>query len=191
MTSVDPAFVEGATVHLTGDQAEKFVRARTSLENDTNAARMERQSQYIQNAFSMMLDCMKENPEYISDLYDTLQGAYETDGNGKDISRLTNQIVNYDSMGFNTFEGETKLGDTIDDGLLHEECYVNEASIVEQLSKVIDLREDTSSEDDTEAVDEGDVFGDPDKEGDGSNGDDALFYDGVDKNDVFADPDNE
>ena len=36
MTAVDPAFVQGATVRLKGSQAERFVRARMALENDTN-----------------------------------------------------------------------------------------------------------------------------------------------------------
>ena len=44
-TQIDPAFVKGATVRLSGSQAEAFVRARMGLENDTNLARMQRQRQ--------------------------------------------------------------------------------------------------------------------------------------------------
>jgi anionic cell wall polymer biosynthesis LytR-Cps2A-Psr (LCP) family protein len=162
MTAVDPAFKEGAVIHLTGDQAEEFVRARTSLEDDTNEARMSRQEQYLENAYTMVLERLKESPEFINDIYDSLQGVFETDGNGRDISRITNQIVNYESMGFNTFDGKVKIGNTIDDGLEHEECYVDEASILEQLSKVIDLREDDTSSDDTTDNSDEDIFIDPD-----------------------------
>ena len=47
MTAIDPAFTEGAAVWLDGEQAEKFVRARMGLENDTNLGRMKRQRQYL------------------------------------------------------------------------------------------------------------------------------------------------
>jgi anionic cell wall polymer biosynthesis LytR-Cps2A-Psr (LCP) family protein len=177
MTAVDPAFKEGAVVHLTGDQAEEFVRARMGLDDATNASRMERQKQYLENAYTMVLERLKESPEFINDIYDTLRGVYETDGTGRDISRITNQLVNYESVGFNKFDGKVKLGTTIDDGLKHEEFYVDEASILEQLRKVIDIREDdTSSEDIDEDTDdeddsENDVFHDPDDDVDQSESD--------------------
>ena len=46
-TEIDPAFTQGATVRLSGAQAEAFVRSRMGLENDTNLARMERQRLYM------------------------------------------------------------------------------------------------------------------------------------------------
>ena len=47
MTAIDPAFVQGRTLTLNGTQAESFVRARKSMEDDTNLARMARQRQYL------------------------------------------------------------------------------------------------------------------------------------------------
>ncbi len=47
LTAVDPALKLGAEVTLTGKQTELFVRARGSLEDSSNLARMERQKTYI------------------------------------------------------------------------------------------------------------------------------------------------
>jgi anionic cell wall polymer biosynthesis LytR-Cps2A-Psr (LCP) family protein len=161
MTAVDPAFKEGATVHLEGDQAEKFVRARMSLKDDTNSARMSRQEQYIKNAYNMVLDRLRQNPEYISDIYDSVKGIFETNGTGRDISRVTNEIVQYENQGFLRFDGETRLGDTMDDGEEHEEFYPDPESIVSNLRKVINLSEYESSEDDEDDEDD-EKFIDPD-----------------------------
>jgi anionic cell wall polymer biosynthesis LytR-Cps2A-Psr (LCP) family protein len=160
MTVADPAFTEGASVHLEGDQAEKFLRARMDLEDDTNAARMSRQEQYIKNAYSMIIDKVKENPEYINDLYQGLEGVFETDGNGKDLSKATNRMIQFENNGFIRFDGKTKLGDTFGDGEEHEETYVDEQSILEELKKVVNLEDYV----DTEEVDEEEeeMFIDPD-----------------------------
>ena len=47
LTMIDPAFVQGATVRLTGAQAEAFVRVRSALADDTNLSRMRRQREYL------------------------------------------------------------------------------------------------------------------------------------------------
>lgn len=140
MTSVDPEFVQGTSVHLTDGQAEKFVRARMSVGDGSNKGRMRRQRQYMQKAYSMVMDQLRENPEYVNELYDQLKGDVQTSSSGGDLSRLTNHMLQYENLGILEFEGSTKLGDTQGDGIDHEEFYVNEESIVSVLSKVIDLR---------------------------------------------------
>jgi LCP family protein required for cell wall assembly len=159
MTKADPAFTQGATVHLEGDQAEKFVRSRMGLEDDTNAARMSRQQQYMENAYNMLIEQLRQNPEYINDIYDSCKGVFETDGNGSDLSRVTNEIIQFESQGFLRFDGETRLNDTMNDGIKHEEFYVDHDSMIDSLRKVIDLREDETS---TEDEEEDEIFIDPD-----------------------------
>lgn len=143
MTNVDPAFVKGASVHLTDGQAEKFVRARVNVGDESNKARMARQTQYMQKAYNMVMGQLRDNPEYVNDLYEQLSGTVESrEEAGGDISRITNHILQYENLGILQFEGSTKLGDTQGDGVEHEEFYVNESSIVSVLRKVMDLREE-------------------------------------------------
>jgi anionic cell wall polymer biosynthesis LytR-Cps2A-Psr (LCP) family protein len=46
-TMIDPAFVKGDTITLTGEQAEKYVRYRDQSTLGSNDERMQRQVQYI------------------------------------------------------------------------------------------------------------------------------------------------
>ena len=142
LTSLDPKFVEGATVTLTDEQAEKFVRARSSLQDATNAARMSRQQQYMESAYSKLINQFRENPEYVNDLYEQLGDCITSDGSSREVSVAVNHMMQYDNMGFIKFSGETKMNDTMGDGVEHEEFYVDDDSIIEGLEKVINFRED-------------------------------------------------
>ena len=148
MTNLDPEFVKGATVHLTDKQAERYLRARKDVGDGTNAARMARQRQYMQKAYNMVIGQLRENPEYINDLYIQLEDKVESDGTGKRMSVITNQLASYQSMGIITFDGETKIGDTIDEGIEHEEFYTDENSILSGLKKVMNISVDQSADDD-------------------------------------------
>lgn len=154
MTSIDPAFVSGATVHLTNDQAEKFLRARMDVGEGTNKERMSRQRQYMQNAYNQVMTQLKENPEYISDMYDSLSGKIEAGEADSNLSVMTNQLIQYESFGIMSIDGKTKMGDTQGDGKEHEEFYADNDSIVAILSSIMDL---TSRPIEYDDEDEGEV----------------------------------
>lgn len=153
MTKLDPAFVKGTSVRLTDDQAEKFLRARSNVGGGTNAERMARQTQYMQKAYNLIINQLRENPEYINDLYDQLEDKVQSDGTGKRMSVITRQLIEYENQGIITFAGKTELGDTIGEGIEHEEFYRNEEAVMKDLSKVMNIEEDTSSDDDEEDED--------------------------------------
>ena len=150
MTKLDPAFKAGATVHLKGDQAESYLRARMDVGEGTNAERMKRQQQYMQNAYTMVAGQLREDPGYINDLYVQLENKSQSEGISDNLSKIANKIVEYDNMGFINFTGETKVGDTIGEGIEHEEFYVDQMSVLDGLKKVMNIREDTSSDEDEE-----------------------------------------
>ena len=156
MTNLDPAFTQGASVHLEGKQAENYLRARMDVGDGTNAGRMERQLQYVQKAYSMVIDQLRENPEYVNDLYALLEDKVESDGNDKRVSQIADKLMRYKSMGFITFTGKVKVNDTIGEGITHEEFYQDPASVLAGLRKVVDIREDDSSDEDDEDVDDED-----------------------------------
>ena len=145
MTNVDPAFVKGAHVLLDDDQAEKFVRARMNVGKGTNAERMARQTQYMQKAYNLVMNQLRENPNYINDLYKELDGVVYSSGSAKDFSRLTNQLLEYEALGIMHFTGTTKMGDTLGEGLekeeYHEEFYVDDESILACYKKIMNIKE--------------------------------------------------
>lgn len=146
MTNVDPAFVKGESVHLTGDLAQKFLRARTGVDTGTNKERMSRQRQYLQKVYNLMMNQIRENPEYINDLYAELENVIESDSEDSRPGAVTNQLVNYESQGIQTFVGKVEINDTLGDGEEHEEFYADRDSIISVLSKVIDLKEYTEED---------------------------------------------
>lgn len=141
MTSIDPEFVAGTSVHLTDDQAEKFLRARMSVGEGTNKERMSRQTQYMQKAYSMVMDQLRENPEYVNDIYDSLSDVIEREEEGSNLSRMANHLVQYESAGFLQIDGTTKLNDTQGDGEEYEEFHADTESIISALSKIMNLTE--------------------------------------------------
>ena len=141
MMTVDPAFVRGATVLLTDEQAEKFVRARMGVGEGTNAERMDRQNQYMQKVYNLVMSQIRENPDYINVLYDELKDVVYTEGSDDDFSRMANQLTKYKSKGIMRFNGKIKNHDTLGDGIEHEEFYVDETSIVQCLQKIMNLEE--------------------------------------------------
>lgn len=60
-TAIDPAMQRGATVVLTGKQAEAFVRGRMTVGDGTNAARMKRQQVYLESLLDRLFAQDGEN----------------------------------------------------------------------------------------------------------------------------------
>ena len=73
---------------------------------------------------------------------DELQDVIQMEEGSANLSKLTNQLIQYDSLGIMEFDGKVKLGDTIGDGVEHEEFYADESSILATLRKIMDLREE-------------------------------------------------
>lgn len=143
LESVDPAMTKGAQILLTDEQAEKFVRARMSVGDGTNISRLRRQRQYMENMYRQIHERFSDNAGYINDLYKELKSVLETDQPDKTISEIAAGIHDSKNVGFLTIDGESTKGNQLDDGQIHSEFYVDEASIAENLGKIIDLRDVT------------------------------------------------
>jgi hypothetical protein len=107
----------------------------------------------MENAYSMLVDQFRENPEYINDLYEQLSPLLQSDGD-TNLSKLTNQLVEYENQGLLSFDGKHKIGDTFDEGVDHEEFYQDEKSVLKELRKVMNIEEDNSPDDEEEPEDE-------------------------------------
>lgn len=126
LTQIDPAFVQGATVRLTGDQAEAFVRARMELEDDTNLARMKRQRQYLDGFQVSARAAFDADSEFAVKLLEKLSSFLQSDLTAQQLSDLITRLDKAEIAPIRFAEGQLKLGE-------HYEFYPHEASLWEMV----------------------------------------------------------
>ena len=123
LTAIDPAFTEGAAVWLDGVQAEKFVRARMALENDTNLARMKRQRQYLDSFQKRAREAFNSDSEFMVKLLEKLSEFLQSDLTAQQLSDLVTRLDKSEISPIRYAEGELKLGEQ------YYEFYPEEASL--------------------------------------------------------------
>ena len=111
LTAIDPAFTEGAAVWLDGGQAEKFVRARMALENDTNLARMKRQRQYLDSFQKRAREAFNSDSEFMVKLLEKLSEFLQSDLTAQQLSDLVTRLDKSEISPIRYAEGELKLGE--------------------------------------------------------------------------------
>ena len=111
LTTVDPAFAEGTTVWLDGEQAEKFVRARMGLENDTNLARMKRQRQYLDSFQKRAREAFNSDSEFMVKLLEKLSEFLQSDLPAQQLSDFVTQLDSCEISPIRYAEGELKKGE--------------------------------------------------------------------------------
>ena len=111
LTTVDPAFAEGTTVWLDGEQAEKFVRARMGLENDTNLARMKRQRQYLDSFQKRAREAFNSDSEFMVKLLEKLSEFLQSDLTAQQLSDLVTRLDKSEISPIRYAEGELKKGE--------------------------------------------------------------------------------
>lgn len=125
LTSVDPAFVKGATVHLIGDQAEKFVRARKGLLDDTNVARMSRQRIYLDSFQKQAQKAFDSDSDFALKLVEKMGEHIQTDLTAQQLSDFVQSLDKSQVSPIRTAEGELIIGTQ------YYEFFVDEASLWE------------------------------------------------------------
>lgn len=133
LESADPAFVEGATVTLHGDQAELFVRSRMSLENDTNEFRMQRQQIFL-NAWKDQVNAkMESDSSFALDMVFALSDYMTSDMSASQLSDFASMLSDYKDLGTLKTVGETFEAD---ENRAFREYYVDSADLE---AKVIEM----------------------------------------------------
>lgn len=127
LTEIDPAFTAGATIKLTGAQAEAFVRARMGLENDTNLARMKRQRQYLDSFQTCAREAFHSDSEFMVKLLEKLSEYLQSDLTAQQLSDLITQLDGAEIAPIRYARGELKLGPQ------YYEFYADEASLWEMV----------------------------------------------------------
>ena len=106
-----PEFKEGETIKLTGEQAEKFVRARFLLEDDHNTYRMERQEMYLKAWKELAKAKMNEQSDFSLKLVLAVSQYMTSDMTANSLSETANKIKEYKDLGTLTPNGVYKEAD--------------------------------------------------------------------------------
>lgn len=125
LTILDPSFVKGTTIRLNGSQAEKYVRARMELEDDTNIARMNRQRQYLDSFQKCAREALNTDSEFVVKLLEKLGEYMQTDLTGQQLSDLITRLDKSDISPIRSPEGKLEEGEE------YYEFYVDEDSLWE------------------------------------------------------------
>ncbi len=126
LTAADPAFVQGSTVHLDDQQAERYVRARMNVDETTNENRLRRQDQYLQAWMVRMRERAGADPTFVVEFLRSLKAFSQTDMTEKKLTSIADSAYQYRNGGMLRLEGIYEL-----DG--YNEFYPDSSSVIETL----------------------------------------------------------
>lgn len=126
-TDYDASMKKGSTVTLSGEQALRYIRARSSVGTGDNLSRMARQKQYLQAYIAAAKQKAQSDITLPLTLYNELSGHMITNIGLSQVTYLTTQILNtqFDADRFYTLEGTSKQG------ALFMEFYPDETKLYE------------------------------------------------------------
>lgn len=126
-TAIDPAFVKGSTITLSGEQAERYVRYRDINVSGSNEGRMRRQVEYVTALIEAAKNAVGEENSYYERFSSYLMPYMVTDMDAKQIDSFTSYEFHPEETWY--LPGEMKAGEE------HDEFYVDEKKLQEKLIK--------------------------------------------------------
>ena len=104
---VDDTLVMGQTVHLEGQHALVYIRARRAMADDSNEARMRRQNTYLLALREALMNAFIEDPSFAVSAYSAVMDHTVTDVDFDDIPGLAYKLATYEFEGVVGIEGES------------------------------------------------------------------------------------
>lgn len=128
-TMLNPAFVKGTTVHLTGNLLENYIRERDSTLSGTAYTRMYRLKRYMFAYYEKAKEVLKQDITLPFRLLDELQADMETTLTMKEITYLLTEVFgcSLTDESFYILPGEQVMGEE------YEEFYIDENEAMELL----------------------------------------------------------
>ena len=142
LTSVNPAFVKDAQVHLEGDQALQFMRFRNTEEDFSNDSRMERQKQYMVNFMTQAVAAVKADMGLPLSLYQSLSGDMVTNISADRAVYLVTEALSMhlDADGITSLKAKSKKGS------VYDEVYVDDDALYDLIIQTFYKEEMTEGE---------------------------------------------
>ncbi len=109
MTSVNPAWKQGAEIELHGKDAETFVRTRMTVGSGTNEERMDRQGEYMKKAIQKIKSRISADLEFGEDLLDKMKTYATTNIAVKRLADEMNRANSYEILPIDHPEGEYSM----------------------------------------------------------------------------------
>lgn len=135
----DPAMVKGAVLTLSEQQAYYYLHDRYGVGDETNISRMKRQRQYMKAFMKKAKQKLQEDVSFANILYQGLQSDAVTDIQGGDMSRITQMLNEGVNKGILEFDGVSKIGKALGDGISHMEFYPNKESVLDVMTDLYGL----------------------------------------------------
>lgn len=110
-SAIDPAMTKGTTLRLQGKQAEYYVRGRYGVGDYTNSQRMTHQRTFISAATELLKDRLKEEPEFLVQLFDDLGSHLSTTIADDWLLEQSYAMQHYTVNDTRTLDGEHRMGD--------------------------------------------------------------------------------
>ena len=125
-SSYDPQMVPGATLKLTGEQAETFVRSRMNVGDGTNEARMARQNAYMTAAVEVLQARMGEDASFVGTLLDRMGDSVTSSMSRGQLLNEANRAYHYEILPTTRLDGTYEIGSDgfmefhVSDGATHD-----------------------------------------------------------------------
>ena len=146
-TAIDPEMKPGATLKLSDEQAYTFVHSRMDVGDGENTSRMRRHREFMNALMDTAKQKANEDKKFVNTLYSELSDYSTTDMGSKTLSNIATKMNSYEYKGLVTPEGETKLGNALNDGLEHTEFYPDEDALITMIRDIYPLNEVPDTED--------------------------------------------
>lgn len=125
LKEIDPTWIKGSQINLTGETIERFLRSRDVEENQSALGRLQRQQVFLEAYGEKAMEIYKKNPSLPVQLYDNIE-PYMVTNIGKDqfIQMMTDFSSNH-NLESRMLPGTVQMGTT------YEEYHVDENALYE------------------------------------------------------------
>lgn len=110
-TGIDDTLIQGQTVTLMGKQALRYVQTRKGLEDSSNAHRMKRQQQYINNLQVKLQQAIETDDEFAIETATAIADYIVSDRSVNQLQALSDKFSQYEFLGIRDIAGESVVGE--------------------------------------------------------------------------------
>ena len=128
MTAVSSDFVKGAKLHVDGNGAYQFCRARTAVGDQANTGRMRRQRAFLDSFIGTCRAQIKEKSGIINDIYNASSPYIVSNLSQGELCNIGAKALGYSNGGIVTPAGKEEWV-TGDDGIRFNQFIVDESSL--------------------------------------------------------------
>lgn len=139
-TDINSEYEKGATVTLYGADAERFVRARSGVEDGLNRSRMRRQAIYMKAFTDTVHERLADDSRFANDLFTTMRHVTYTNIALDELISGLIELDGYENLGILTPTGKAEIRETFNDGIKLEENYMDYNSLQMILEKLYPLQ---------------------------------------------------